>query len=185
MVMSLYHLFSSSSNKPFLPDPAQEKTKEKELEVTNANTRVLEAMESQLRRKRPRGSYTDYSPELRAKIGKFPAESGNKAAIEKFFKEVGKPVSKSTVRDLKKHYYEAFKQNWTGEPVSQLNHGLRGRPLKLGDLDSNVQDYIRNLRLSGGVVNRAIVIATAKGLHCCVNAQFNWERNGQILCYRG
>ena len=38
--MSLYRMFSSLSNKPFLPDPAQEKTKEKELEVTNANTRV-------------------------------------------------------------------------------------------------------------------------------------------------
>jgi hypothetical protein len=48
--MSLCRWFSSSSNKPFLPDPAQEKTKEKELEVTNANTRVLEALESQLRR---------------------------------------------------------------------------------------------------------------------------------------
>ena len=94
-VMSLYPWFSSSSNKPFLPDPAQEKTKEKELEVTNANMRVLEAMESQLRRKRPRGTYTYYSPELRAK---FAAESGNKAAVEKFSTEMGKPMSESTVR---------------------------------------------------------------------------------------
>ena len=78
--MSLYRWFSSSSNKPFLPDPAQETTKEKELEVTNANTRVLEAMESQQRR-------TYYSPELRAKIAKFAAESGNKAAGEVFYRD--------------------------------------------------------------------------------------------------
>ena len=95
--MSLYHWFSSSSNKPFLPDPAQEQTKEKELEVANANRRVLETMESQGQRKRPRGTYTYYSPELCAKIEKLAAESGNKAAIEKFSKDLGKPVSESTV----------------------------------------------------------------------------------------
>ena len=82
--MSLYRWCSSSSNKPFLPDPAQEKTSEKELEVTNANTRVLEAMESQ--QTSQRYLYTYYPPELRAKIGKFAAESGNKAAVEKFSK---------------------------------------------------------------------------------------------------
>ena len=42
-------------------------------------------------------------------------------------------MSESTVRGLKKRYYEALKQNRTGEPVTQLE-------LKLGDLDSNVQD---------------------------------------------
>ena len=120
--MSGYRWFSSLSNKPFLPDPVQEMTKEKEVEVTNANTRVLEAMESQQRR-------TYYSPELRAKIAKFAAESGNKAAVEKFSTEMGKLVSESTVRGLKKRYYEALKQNRTGEPVTQLEHGLRGRPL--------------------------------------------------------
>ena len=89
--MSLYRWFSSSSNKLFLPDPAQERPKRK----SNANTRVWEAMGSQLRPKRPRGTYTYYSPELRAKIGKFAAESGNKAAVEKFSKEVGKPMSET------------------------------------------------------------------------------------------
>ena len=82
-IISLYHWFSSSSNKP---DPAQQQTKEKELEVVNANTRVLEAMESQQRRKRPRSTYAYYSP-----------ESGNKAAVEKFSKDLAKPVSESTV----------------------------------------------------------------------------------------
>lgn len=62
---------------------------------------------------------------------------------------------------MKKRYYEALKQNRTCEPVTKLEHGLRGRPLKLGDLDSNIQDYIRKLHLSGGVVNRAIVIHVA------------------------
>ena len=83
-------------------------------------------MESQDRRKRPRGTCTFLSPELRAKIGKFAAESGNKADVEKFSREVGKPLSESTVRGFKKGYYEALKQNQTGEPVMRLEHHLRG-----------------------------------------------------------
>ena len=55
----------------------------KEDEVAKAYTKVIEAMESQDRRKRPRGTYTYFSPELRTKIGKFAAESGNKAGVEK------------------------------------------------------------------------------------------------------
>ena len=31
-------------------------------------------------------------------------------------------------------------------------------------MDSNVQDYIRKLRLAGGVVNKANVIAAARGI---------------------
>ena len=41
--MSLYRWFSSSSNKPYLPDSTREQTKEKELEVANANERVAAA----------------------------------------------------------------------------------------------------------------------------------------------
>ena len=34
-----------------------------------------------------------YPPELHAKIGKFAAESGNKVAVKKFSKELGKLVA--------------------------------------------------------------------------------------------
>ena len=96
--MSLYRWFSSaSSNKPYLPDSTREQTKEKELEVANANERVAAAMETRPSRKRS-STYLFYTPELRAKIGKFAAESGNKTAVEKFSKEIGKPVSESTLR---------------------------------------------------------------------------------------
>lgn len=65
------------------------------------------------------GSYTYYPPKLCAKISKFVAESGNKAAVEN-------------------KYYEASKDNWMGEVIARLEHGLRGQPLKLGDRDSDV-----------------------------------------------
>ena len=180
MSASLYRWFSSSSNKPYLPDPTRELTKKKELEVANTNKRVAEAMESQPCRRKRSGSYTYYPPKLRAKIGRFAAESGNKAAVEKFSKELGKPVSESTVRGFKKKYYEASKGNQTGEPIARLEHGLRGRPLKLGDLDSNVQDYLKKLRVAGGVVNRAIVIAAAKGIVEHHNPAMLYEHGGTV-----
>ena len=118
-----------------------------------------------VRKQRLRPSaHTAYTPELRAKIGKFAAKSGNNAAIEKFSKMTRKPVSENTVRGMKKSYYEALKHNPKGEVVTRLEHGLRGRHLKLGNLDCNVQDYIRKLRVAGGIVNRAIVYC-----HCCCN----------------
>ena len=56
------------------------------------------------------GSYAVYSAELKVKIGKFTAELGNKAAMVKFSRETGKPVSESTVRGLKKSYCDALKE---------------------------------------------------------------------------
>ena len=120
-------------------------TDEEERARSSECERVAEAMETQPRRRKRSGTYTYYPPELRAKIGNFAAESGNKLAVERFSKELGKPVSESTVRGFKKNYYEASKHNRTGEPIARLEHGLRGQPLKLGDLDTNVQDYVRTL----------------------------------------
>ena len=60
----------------YLPNSTNEKTKDKQLEVQSANERVVAVMQTgQSGRKRP-SSYSVYSPELRAKIGKFAAESG-------------------------------------------------------------------------------------------------------------
>ena len=145
MLVSLYCWFSNTTNKPYLLDPTHEQTKKKELEIANTNKRVTEAMETQPCRKKRSGNYAYYPPELCRKIGKFAAESRNKAAVEKFSKELGKPVSESTVRGFKQKYYEASNGNQTVEAIARLKHGLRRRPLKLGDLDSNVQDYVRKL----------------------------------------
>ena len=117
----------------------------------------------ELGKKRP-SSHHYYDPELRTKIGKYAAMSGNKAAVTKFSKEIGRPVSESTVRGMKEAYYLALKPKKDGEPVTRLEHGARRRPLLLGSLDYNVQEYVRKLRGAGGVVNRAIVIAAATGI---------------------
>ena len=156
---SLYRWFSVEKL-AYLPDPDAEKMEDKAAEVREVNKAVLGQLSKN--RKRP-SSHNYYDPELRAKIGKFAAESGNKAAVEKFSKELGRPVSESTVRGIKKAYYLALKHK-NGDPVTRLEHGLRGRPLLLGDLDAHAQEYIRKLRLAGCIVNRYIVIAAATGV---------------------
>ena len=65
---------------------------------------------------------------------------------------------------MKKAFYLALKQRKDGEPVTRLEHRSQGRPLLLGSVDTNVQEYIRKLRRAGGIVNRAIVIAAATGI---------------------
>jgi hypothetical protein len=47
---------------------------------------------------------------------------------------------------------------------TELPHANRGRPLKLGDFDARVQQYIRKLHEAGGVANSTIIIAAAKGI---------------------
>ena len=87
--MSLYQWFSSASDRPYLPNSSLEKSKNKQDEVKKANERVLAVMETNNRKGRSTNNV--YSPELRAKIGKFAAEWGNHAAVKKFSMELGKP----------------------------------------------------------------------------------------------
>ena len=109
---SLYRWFSVQ--KPaYLPDPDAERTEDKAAEVREANKAVL----VQLRKKKRPSSYNYYDPELRAKIGKFAATSGNKAAVGKFSKELDRPVSESTVRGMKKAYYLALKHKRASNPA--------------------------------------------------------------------
>ena len=50
--------------------------------------------------------------------------------------------------------------------ITSLPHATLGRPLLLtSKLDDEIAEYIRALRLAGGIVNRSIVVASAKGYH--------------------
>ena len=83
---SLYRWFSVE--KPaYLPDPDAERTEDKVSEVREANKAVFVQL---IKNKKRPCSHHHYDPELRAKIGKFAATSGNKAAFEKFSKRAGK-----------------------------------------------------------------------------------------------
>ena len=147
--MTVWSRWFSVEKPAYLPDPDAKRTEDKAAEVREANKAVL----VQLRKKKRPSSYNYYDSQLQAKIGKFAAISGNKAAVEKFSKELGRPVSESTLHGMKKAYYLALKHKKDGESVTRLEHGLQGRPLLHDDLDAHVQEYIRKLRFAGGIVN--------------------------------
>ena len=72
-----------------------------------------------------------YSAEQRAKMGKYAAENGNKAAVTKFSALLGHTVPESTIRGFKTKYLSKLKET-KGAAVTALPHAARGRPLKLG-----------------------------------------------------
>ena len=115
-------------------------------------------------RKRVRGDYHHYTAEIRAKIAKYAYESGNRPAVNKFSVELGHPVSGGTVRNFKRKYLEQLKFVTDPDLVTSLPSAAVDRPLLIGKFDDEVVEYIRNLRLSGGIVNRNILIAAAKGI---------------------
>lgn len=94
-----------------------------------------------------RGNYVSYSPELRAEIGRYAAESGNLMAITHFKEKLGLEIPESTVRGLKEKYM--IKRMRGEQDVKSLGFAQRGRPMRLGKYDAIVQDCIREL-LKGG-----------------------------------
>ena len=116
----------------------------------------------QVRRKR--GRYHHYDDETRVKIAKCSCECGNKAAADKFTKELGFLVTESTVRNMKKSYLSILRKEKDPERICSLPHGARGRPLMLRNYDQDISRYIKTLREAGGIVNHSIVIAAAKGI---------------------
>ena len=56
----------------------------------------------------------------------------------------------------------------------------RGRPLTLGELDSDVQTYIRGLRKAGTPVNLPVIVAGATGIVTAKDRSLLAENGGHI-----
>ncbi|CAG2253276.1 PFK [Mytilus edulis] len=126
-----------------------------------------------------KASNNHYTPETRAKIAKYATEHGNVAAARKFSKDLQLDIKESAVRAMKKKYLVHSKES-NHQPVNALTPEKRGRPLLLGDLDKDVAAHIRSIREAGGIVNQAIVIATARGLVKHKNPTLLSEAGGSI-----
>ena len=157
--MSLLHYFKTkdkpSPSHPLLPKPRSSVE-------ASANAAVISSMD--MTRKKRRGLYSHYDAGLRAKMGRYAAENGNKAAANFYSAKLGRPVPESTIRGMKASYLRVLEEVKDPLKVTELQHKLRGRPLKLGEYDGMVKDYIHALRLAGGIVNRSIVVAAATGI---------------------
>ena len=102
--------------------------------------------------------YHSYSSHQRADIGRYAAQHGPTAASRHFTKQLGHSVPESTARKFRDLYRKELessrKRSAEALPtITELPPMKRGRPLLIGDFDGQVQEYIRMLRLSGGVVN--------------------------------
>ena len=139
-----------------------------------------------------RGKYNRYKPEERAAIGRYAAENGPTRAARHFSEKLKMKISEPTARKFKEEYLKKL-QEITKQPCSSgssttsipveikgLPTKTQGRPLLLGEeLDKCVQDYIKNLREIGGVVNTAIGIVSAR------NCTLLLENGGHISITRG
>ena len=91
---------------------------------------------------RKRRNYNHYSPEMRAKIGKYASENGNLRAINHFKEQVSN-LSESTVRTFKQAYEKKLKEKkkqggaHAQVTVTSIPEDTRGRPIFL-DLDKKL-----------------------------------------------
>ena len=53
-----------------------------------------------------RGLYGRLADKQRAQIGKYASENRKTAAVRRFSKELDRPLNESTVRSIKKNYYQ-------------------------------------------------------------------------------
>jgi hypothetical protein len=147
------------------------------------NQKVNDAFDKVTSRKR--GCYHHYSTSEKICIGHFASQNGNAAAVRKYSKELEYAVSESTVRTFKTFFQKCLKDGTvTQEPDSDqtvLTGPKRGRKTLLGDeMEKDLIDCLKSLRVAGGIVNASIVIATATG---SVETKFpdRLEKNGGDL----
>ena len=167
--MALYKYFKS--DKDTLPDPhgpLASTVPSATIQAANkAVKRVLDAKSKDEARSGQVGSHGQYevfSPTEKAAIAKYAIEVGVMKAIRKLEKNYpGKQLKKSTIRSWVKKYKEEIRQTRTSP--TKLDDKKRGKPLLLSkELDEQVKAYILALRYKGGVINLAIVQASAIGI---------------------
>ena len=116
-------------------------------------------------KKKKRGHYNVYSADQRAKIGQYAQEHGIMPAVRKFRNEFDRPLQDSSVRSMRKAYMEARKHLPDEDvEVTELPTKERGRPLMLGEYDSEVVEYVEALKRNGVQINHQIVMDAARGV---------------------
>ena len=96
-------------------------------------------------------------------MARYAVEHGVARPAKHFSGELSKNVNECTVRSLKKQYLKLSKDidsDSTSDDVDSSGEikVMDIKPTLLGKYEKEVMDYIQSLRMSGGVVNRPIVI---------------------------
>ena len=136
------------------------------VEFDQVSAAATELADPTPKKRRVRGTYTQYSAEQRAKIGKFALENGNEKARKHFIVQFPN-LKESTIRNYKKAYKQLLdhqRKEHQPQPVTKIPAKPRGRPPILLELDEKLIKFLRAVRVKGGVVNIHVVRATAKAL---------------------
>ncbi len=161
---SILNYFTSQSS---LPNPKTPSRSLPSSAIVAANTEVTRMMRNEQEKTTKRKPYNKYTAAQRAAIGKYTAENGVVGA-RRHFKTYNWDIHEATLRNFKKKYIEEKKRKRLTEEeddVLELSCKRRGRKLLLGDrLDNMVQEYIRRIRDSAGIINTAIVVSSARGI---------------------
>ena len=170
-------LRKSSPAGPGLPEPGEP------VGLTQAANEQVESIMDSIGSKAKKfcGHYHTYSADFRARVGRYAVENSNKAAVKHFSK--WELLSESTIRSFKTSYLRELEIMKSLDLVTEqgLHHKQCGRPLALPvELDQAVQAYIRSIRLAGGIVNRSIVIAGARGIILHRNKTLLTEFGGTV-----
>ena len=113
--------------------------------------------------------YNDYTPEERARIGKYAVKNRPTRAVQHCSRIFGKSIPETTANRWRSEYLlkitAEIEKEKEEKPVSQvlaLPKLSQGIPLLLGHgVDRAVQRFVESIRKIGGLVNTAIVMAAA------------------------
>ena len=136
---------------------------------------MLEKRASQQSAKK-RKRYTNFSDTDRAEIGRYAAEYEN-ATAQWHFKAKFPDLGGSTVRSFKTKYLATIAR---GETVSKIPSKKTGRPLTLGEMDGDVQNYVKSLRATGTPILVPIVLAAAEGIVRAMNRTLLAEHGDSV-----
>ena len=185
-ILKYFNLTSvTSSTSPTLPDPdgpLSEKVPAKAIKLANAE---LEQQSKETPRGR-RSPYTILTPAQRYEVGKRASEHGVTASLRYFFKKYPQLCLKeTTVRRLKNLYQSTLKSKSNDDglqkQVQELARKKTGRPLLVTEeLDTQLQEYIKDLRKRGLAINTSIVIANGRGIIMNKDANLLFENGGGI-----
>ena len=123
-----------------------------------------------------------YSPEQHVKTGRYAMDNDATCTAKHYNAVLDVYMNESTARRLKSEYLKKLEQQISKQKdqhsedtttripivIKTLETEDRGTPLVLGEkLDAAVQEFVNNLRVTNGVVNRAAVMGTAEGIVSC------------------
>ena len=156
--------------------------------IEEANAAARATAEVQGVSKRKRGPYLKLSDNIRAQIGKYAGEHGVSVAARRFTKVIGKLKSVSMVYDCKKAYCKELSMKRKADEdlmIVHLSTKKRSCPLLVGEeLNRKVPHYLRAIRDSGGAVNSAFTLASARGIILKTSRTLLAEYGGHVVFTR-